>query len=81
MTDDTIERLAREAGAFTPGRSGDYWAVTDEALARFAALVRADALEQAAKACEMLSARTDDDTGATVALRWAAEEIRALSAP
>jgi len=39
-----LERMAREAGCFTPGRAPDHWAVNDEALARFAELVRADAL-------------------------------------
>jgi hypothetical protein len=61
MTDDTIERLAREAGMT---QDGDCWFsfdagdcdVTSHALARFAALVRADALEQAAKVCESIVA-------------------------
>ncbi len=42
MTDPaTIDRLAREAGCFTPGYSRNYWAVTEPALARFAALIEA----------------------------------------
>jgi hypothetical protein len=50
MTDDTLQRLAREAevwavfGAIIPKST-----VFNERLARFAALVRVDALEQAAK--------------------------------
>ena len=33
--------------------------------------------ERCAKLCEALSARTDDETGATIALKWAADAIRA----
>lgn len=47
-----IERMAREAGCFTPGASRNYWAVTDPALARFAELVRAAERERCAKLCE-----------------------------
>lgn len=47
-----IERMAREAGAFPPGRDRNHWAVTEPALARFAALVRAQALEDAARVAE-----------------------------
>ena len=43
------ERMAREAGCFTPGASRNYWAVTDPALARFAELVRAAERERCAK--------------------------------
>lgn len=47
MTDPaTIERLAREAGCFTPGYSRNYWAVTEPALARFAALIEAHERER-----------------------------------
>ena len=46
------ERMAREAGCFTPGASRNYWAVTNEALARFAELVRAAERERCAKLCE-----------------------------
>jgi hypothetical protein len=55
MTDDTLERLAREAGmlpALGGGFTYTYGAIPADMLARFAALVRADALEQAAKVCE-----------------------------
>lgn len=47
-----IERMAREAGCFTPGASRNYWAVTDPALARFAGLVRAAERERCVKLCE-----------------------------
>lgn len=40
--------MTQEAGAFPPGPNRNYWAVTEPALARFAALVRAQALEEAA---------------------------------
>ena len=46
------ERMAREAGCFTPGASRNYWAVTNEALARFAELVRAAERERCAKLCD-----------------------------
>lgn len=54
MTD--IERMAREAGCFTPGASRNYWAVTEPALERFAALVRAQAREDAARVCSGIAA-------------------------
>jgi hypothetical protein len=50
MTDDTLERLARDAGLVIRTASGHTVFCPDE-LARFAALVRADALEQAAQEC------------------------------
>ena len=86
----TIERLAREAG-FKPyskslldGKSpqdqiayvGEY--PCGEKLARFAALVADHERERCAKAVELMSLRTDDSEGATNALKWAAEDIRAL---
>lgn len=46
------ERLAREAGCFTPGANRNYWAVTDPALARFAELVRESERERCAKLCD-----------------------------
>lgn len=49
---DETERMAREAGCFTPGASRNYWAVTDPALARFAELVRDAERERCAKLCE-----------------------------
>ncbi len=61
MNDDkhvALERLAREAGLHNDGQwwfDGDSNAqcdVSTAALARFAALVRADALEQAAAVCQ-----------------------------
>lgn len=55
-----IERMAREAGCFTPGASRNYWAVTDPALARFAGLVRAAERERCANLCE--SARFTGNT-------------------
>ena len=47
-----IERMAREAGCFTPGANRNYWAVTDPALARFAELVRAAERERSRKATQ-----------------------------
>lgn len=70
MTDTDIERMAREA---------EVWAVTGEyipqsrefnqRLARFAALVRADALEQAARECEHLTGDQLDGFGYAEAMR------------
>jgi hypothetical protein len=48
VTPEEIEAMAREAGCFTPGAARNYWAVTDDGMARFAALVRARALGDAA---------------------------------
>jgi hypothetical protein len=75
-----VERLAREAGMT---QDGDCWFsfdagdcdVTSHALARFAALVRAQALEDAAKVCE---SRQTPGTGSVAILNGAAEAIRAL---
>ena len=52
MTPADIERMAREAGCFTPGASRNYWAVTDPMLARFAALVQAAERERCADLCD-----------------------------
>lgn len=76
-----LERMACEAGMV---QDGDYWFsttggsepdqdVSTEALARFAALVRADALEEAAKECEGLNDYAIPEDCAAA--------IRALSAP
>jgi hypothetical protein len=76
----SIEAMARDAG-FTPcfGGGGQHVQPAEAAtLARFAALVRAQALEDAARAVGAFSARTDDETGATLALKWAVEEILTL---
>lgn len=80
----TIERLAREAGCFTPGYSRNYWAVTEPALARFAALIEAHALERAAKAVDDAKVviwgyhdKQVKDTAETVCINLAAA-IRAL---
>ena len=60
MTDETLERLAREAGLHNDGSwwfDGDSNAQSDvstAALARFAALVRAQALEDAAQCAAAL---------------------------
>ena len=76
MTD--LERLAREAGMRpyqdqAPGIDG---AVGDwEALARFAALVRADERERCAKVCENRAADNWDHEGGALAC---AAAIRAL---
>ena len=52
MTPADIERMAREAGCFTPGASRNYWAVTDTMLARFAELVQAAERERCAVIAE-----------------------------
>ena len=57
MTPADIERMAREAGCFTPGASRNYWAVTDPMLARFAALVQANALSEAHAAIDASEAK------------------------
>lgn len=57
MTDETLQRLAREAG-LTPPTDGQSWGSETSAgismadLARFAALVRADERERCAKEAE-----------------------------
>lgn len=65
---DEIERMAREAGCFTPGANRNYWAVTDPALARFAELVRAQEQERCAKVCESMTwtTATPDDCAAAI---------------
>jgi hypothetical protein len=77
MTPDELQRLAREAGLLprqeqAPGIDGavGYWI----ALARFAALVRAQALEDAANVCGQID---DIDPGLVWGERCAAA-IRAL---
>jgi hypothetical protein len=67
MTPDTIERLAREADltrAFyvKPFRlkAGIQYQIGAEQLERFAALIRAEALEEAAALCDTLA--DDDET-------------------
>ena len=74
----SLEAMAREAGAFTPGTNRNYWAVTEPALARFAALVRAQALEDAALAIEDARSRWAGSAG-SYALCVAAITIRDLS--
>ena len=46
-----IEQLAREAG-FSETLSDGFWVSTNTARARFAALVRNEVLEEAAKVCD-----------------------------
>lgn len=75
------ERMAREAGCFTPGANRNYWAVTNEALARFAELVRAAERERCAKLCEAMISRAPTSTSyadylVVTALADAAELIR-----
>lgn len=78
-----LEQLAREAGGVlwvhpmtVPKPIG--WAFEPpESLARFAALVRAEALEEAAKVCEEYAARRRDKHEST-AIENCAEDIRAL---
>jgi hypothetical protein len=81
MTDATLERLAREAGLHN---DGSWWFDADSnaqsdvstaALARFAALVRVQALEDAALTCEGIA--MDDKTGYGIAEDCSAA-IRAL---
>ena len=78
-----LERMAREAGCFTPGRAPDHWGVSDAALARFAGLVEARALERAAKACAAVYAERSRtfcgfNADEAEALEQAAAAIRAL---
>lgn len=47
-----IEALAREAGGSPPDQRRNFWEFLPEALTRFAALVRAQALDDAARVCE-----------------------------
>jgi hypothetical protein len=47
-----IIELAREAGFASRGEPSVYWNCLPSELKRFAALVRADALEEAAVVCE-----------------------------
>jgi hypothetical protein len=81
MTDDTLKRLANEAGIVLVLCVRDdltdleEWRCETEELARFAALVRAQALEDAALTCEGIA--MDDKTGYGIAEDCAAA-IRAL---
>ena len=54
MTDEKMLELARIAGAVYVDLD-DYWDFTPEQLRKFAALVRREALEEAAKICEEIS--------------------------
>ena len=68
----SIEAMAREAGFCGP--SGFFVPHLQE-LTRFAALVRAQALDDAVRVCE---SRQTPGTGSVAILRGAADEIRAL---
>ena len=80
---ESIESMAREAGLFCDkghwfspaGDPEDEVDVSTEDLTRFAALVRAQALDDAARVCE---SRQTPGTGSVAILRGAADEIRAL---
>lgn len=78
MTPDQIEKLAREAGMqfgathITPDGEERWASVTDRHLARFAQIVRASALEEAARVCEAHACSLDD-------LDVMAEKLRALA--
>jgi hypothetical protein len=66
-----IEQLALEAG-FVKGRDGLEW-VTDKTVERFAALVRNEALEEAAKSCQ----RSDEDGEGPDCWDWHAKDFAA----
>ena len=78
---DRITELAKKVGAIRYGNwNKPYeatWGCNDEQLQRFAALVRAEALEDAAKACRELV--NDDNTDDyTEAAEWCAIRIIGL---
>lgn len=74
MTDADVERMAREAGVWAVfGAVIPKSMVFNGRLSRFAALVRAQALEDAAKACEDSDTFQYDDPGGGFA-----ELIRAM---
>lgn len=78
MTDEKMLELARIAGAVYVDLD-DYWDFTPEQLRKFAALVRREALEEAAK---MLNYAADTAFTGSM-LVWAekyARDIRALAA-
>lgn len=75
MTDNDVERIAREAGCFTPGASRNYWAVTDPMLRKFAELVQAEQRERCATAIEAL-AEGWGDQAEEYGMRLAASEAR-----
>lgn len=53
MNQDRITELARQAGGSDAG-NGAMWMMTRSEIQRFAELVRAEALEDAAKRCEQM---------------------------
>ena len=87
MTPEELERLAREAGLIQPTHqnpnpyAGMSQTPMAERIARFAALVRAQALEQAAQIAQATVCATHIDTGIAIHGAAAAKAIRALVAP
>ena len=87
MTDEKILELAKEAGAWTPmalptdWNAGDVVFSADE-LRKFAALVRREALEEAARECENLIPMLEGvlDDCATYGCIRCFDAIRALAA-
>ena len=83
MTDDTLERLAREAGLVKQHFGSDgLWLAGTTDLARFAALVRADERERCAKVSTWLAVEIDGfagiDGNVYSAIEQYAAAIRAL---
>lgn len=78
-----IERMAREAGLEQQDyRRSGVWLANGEDLARFAALVRADALEQAAKLVDERARECVNDAFIATIIASHAAAIRAMqSAP
>jgi hypothetical protein len=77
---DTID-IAREAGAHPSHNPElwDIWEVSNEALNRLVALVRADQREIDANVCDDINAKYKwpDDVAERVASQWCADAIRA----
>ena len=78
MTPADIERMAREAGCFTPGASRNYWAATDPMLARFAALVQAAERARWAEVEPYLIAAADGSMSRNNSQNLAAELLAAI---
>jgi hypothetical protein len=94
MTPDTIERLAAEAGLPYPikimpdvmhgndsASAAALEAASNFAFEKFAALIRAEALEEAALFCDAYAKVAEGFTEEEHAAQCLAEEIRALKQP
>lgn len=83
MTPEQIIELAKQSGFFIdvpyePMRIGVFHQKIDKELKRFAELVRAEALEEAAKVVDKLADGDDADTAQQFALDIASDKIRSL---